>query len=114
MGESGQESQRKKRIKTESGHWIKASYKSNAYKEWKERHKIDAPLAGEGVAITNQKLEATRGPFRHGRHRRGQGAKGTVADLKPKAVIFKNRQKREALEHRRKTRAKMKTKKKKS
>ena len=44
MGDRGREGQ--KRIKTESGRWISASYKSNSYKDWKERHKIDTPLVG--------------------------------------------------------------------
>ena len=45
VGETGQEG--RKRIKTESGGWISSSYKSNAYREWMERHKIEGTLAGE-------------------------------------------------------------------
>ena len=30
----------KKKIKTESGVWIQASYKSNRYAKWKERSKL--------------------------------------------------------------------------
>ncbi|XP_071111422.1 ATP-dependent RNA helicase DDX54-like [Haliotis cracherodii] len=33
---------KKKKIKTESGTWISASYKSNAYRDWRDRHKIDS------------------------------------------------------------------------
>ncbi len=40
------DSNQPKRVKTESGHWIKASYKSHAYQEWKDRYKLDTPLAG--------------------------------------------------------------------
>ena len=36
-----------KKIKTESGQKIAASYKSQAYKKWREKHKIDSVLAGE-------------------------------------------------------------------
>jgi ATP-dependent RNA helicase DDX54/DBP10 len=47
VGESEKDAPRKKRIKTESGHWIQASFKSNAYKEWKERHRVDDIKDGE-------------------------------------------------------------------
>ncbi|XP_067665938.1 ATP-dependent RNA helicase DDX54-like isoform X2 [Haliotis asinina] len=33
---------KKKKIKTESGTWISASYKSNAYPLWRDKHKIDS------------------------------------------------------------------------
>ena len=36
-----------KKIKTESGQKIAASYKSQLYRKWRERHKIDAVLMGE-------------------------------------------------------------------
>ncbi|OWF35956.1 ATP-dependent RNA helicase DDX54-like [Mizuhopecten yessoensis] len=32
---------KKKKIRTESGAWIPASYKSNAYKEWQNKNKVD-------------------------------------------------------------------------
>ena len=47
VGESEKEAPRKKRIKTESGQWIQASFKSNAYREWKEKHKIEDFKEGE-------------------------------------------------------------------
>ena len=118
MGESGQEEPRKKRIKTESGHWIQASYKSSAYKDWREKHKIVAQFGaqeeeeeGEGGS-GSQKF----GPphhhhqghhrFRHKQNARdgtGKGGRsGTVADLRPKAAILKKRQKKELMEKRRK------------
>ena len=46
VGETGREANMKK-IRTESGRRIPASYQSQAYKRWRERHKIEAVLAGE-------------------------------------------------------------------
>lgn len=45
MSETGKEA--RKKMKTESGGWISSSYKSNAYREWMEQHKMEAVLAGE-------------------------------------------------------------------
>ena len=46
-----------KKIKTESGRKIAASYKSQVYQRWRERHKINAIFTGEvegeeGGAVT--------------------------------------------------------------
>ena len=46
VGQTGRESNVKK-LKTENGRKIAASYKSQSYKRWRERHKIDAILPGE-------------------------------------------------------------------
>ena len=46
VGETGREANMKK-IKTESGRRIPASYKSQTYRKWRERHKIEATLVGE-------------------------------------------------------------------
>ena len=43
-----------KRIKTESGHWIKASYKSSAYQEWRDKHKVEASLTGQEEGDNNK------------------------------------------------------------
>ncbi|XP_062521033.1 ATP-dependent RNA helicase DDX54-like [Corticium candelabrum] len=40
-------SQRQKRIKTESGAFIPASYKTNVYEQWRDRHKVDAQQLGD-------------------------------------------------------------------
>ena len=112
VGSNGQDEPRKKRIKTESGHWIQASYKSSAYKEWKEKHKVNAHFGGqeeeeeEGGGASAQRFGPSRGPrrFRHKQNAREQAGKekkrGMVADLKPKSVILKKRQKKELLERR--------------
>ena len=46
VGQTGKEANVKK-IKTESGQWIAASYKSRSYQQWRERHKMEALQAGE-------------------------------------------------------------------
>lgn len=110
VGQSGQDTPRQKRIKTESGHWIRASYKSNAYREWKGRHNIDTPIGGqeeEGCVTGSgegQRLGPKRGP--HNRFRQNkqwrQHVKGEVGDLKPKADILKKRHRKEIMDRRKK------------
>ena len=46
VGQTGREANVKK-IRTESGQWISASYKSKSYQRWREKHKIEALLPGE-------------------------------------------------------------------
>lgn len=45
VGEMGKEGAKK--IKTESGRKIAASYKSNIYQQWRDKHKIVGGLVGE-------------------------------------------------------------------
>merc|ERR1712001_667082 len=45
MGGQGDDS--KKKIKTESGVWIPASYKSDRYAKWRERSKLEQQLEAE-------------------------------------------------------------------
>ena len=113
VGDSGKDTPRTKRIKTESGHWIRASYKSSAYKEWKEKHKIGSSLGGweeegeegQGVVGRGQKRgtprrwhkKESKGSMDGGRGKRGRSS---VADLKPRAAILKKRQKKELAEQR--------------
>ena len=112
VGESEKEALKKRRIKTESGQWIRASFKSNAYKEWKDKHKIEAPLVGceeEGVAVGGQRSAATsrrqygRGNSNNTKKKAGPPvARRPVGDLKSKAAILKKRQKKEAMERNKK------------
>ena len=107
VGESGQDSTKNKRIKTESGHWIRASYKSSAYKDWKDRHKIDTPLGrGEEERVVAGGVAPRAGPRRGFKHKKGARdvEKGPVADLKPRATILKKRQKKALLEQRKRAR----------
>ena len=41
------EQDEKKKIKTESGVWIPASYKSDRYAKWRERSKLEQQLEAE-------------------------------------------------------------------
>lgn len=104
MGESGQEAPRNKRIKTESGHWIRASYKSSAYKEWKDKHKISGRWGEEeeGGGVAGIRGQRSGPPRRGFRHKKGGGGheRGTVGDLKPRATILKKRQKKALMERR--------------
>ena len=45
VGETGNKA--RKKVKTESGTLIPASYKSNHYCQWRRKHKIEGVLAGE-------------------------------------------------------------------
>lgn len=116
VGDSGAEKQKK--IKTESGHLIKASYKSSAYRDWRDKHKIETPLTGleredtGGVAMHS----AAAGPprfrsrLRNGRSVSAGGKDGkgrtTVGALKSKSEILRKRSIRQVQERRRKMKRK--------
>lgn len=119
VGDSGQEKQKK--IKTESGHYINASYKSSAYHDWRDKHKIDTPLTGQetegaadGVAMATgsgmSKFKRSR--FRSGApgsagKKMGKGrSHGGVGGLKTKAEILKKRNVKQVQERRRKMKRK--------
>lgn len=53
--------QKAKKIRTESGVWIPASYKSNLYSAWKEKSKVDAVSDddSDGESTNVQKLQTT-------------------------------------------------------
>lgn len=53
-GQTGKEANMKK-IKTESGRKIAASYKSQSYQRWKERNKVDTIMTG-GVEESSQQI----------------------------------------------------------
>ncbi len=92
VGASGDDP-KEKRVKTESGHWIKASYKSNAYRDWKDKHKISTSLSGQGEEGEGGVVAGQRPRYRH----KSRGQRDGGADLKPKAAILKKRQKKEAI-----------------
>lgn len=121
VGDSGTEKQKK--IKTESGHYIKASYKSSAYRDWRDKHKIDAPLTGLENEDTMDFASSAAGGHGHGPSRfrskfrnnlsvsggkkGGRKAKSTqVGDLKSKSEILKKRSIKQAQERRRKMKRK--------
>ena len=97
-----------KRIKTESGQWIKASYKTSAYQEWRERHKIDMPLAGteeDTQAVPSKRQSRGKKGGQDG-GRRKRGDKATAGDLKSKGEILKKRRVKKMQELARKRKAK--------
>ncbi|XP_025789421.1 ATP-dependent RNA helicase DDX54 [Puma concolor] len=100
VGQSGQED--KKKIKTESGHYISSSYKRDLYRKWKQKQKVD-DRDSEDEGASQQ-----RGPERRGGKRgRGQGASqprtpagpaGRVrSELKTKQQILKQRRRAQKL-----------------
>lgn len=105
VGDSGTQP---KRIKTESGQWIRASYKTNAYQEWRERHKIDMPLAGaeeDTPAVPSKRQSGGKKGAQDG-GRRKRGGKATAGDLKSKGEILKKRRVKKMQELARKRKAK--------
>uniref|UniRef100_A0A667H4W4 ATP-dependent RNA helicase DDX54 n=1 Tax=Lynx canadensis TaxID=61383 RepID=A0A667H4W4_LYNCA len=100
VGQSGQED--KKKIKTESGHYISSSYKRDLYRKWKQKQKVD-DRDSEDEGASQQ-----RGPERRGGKRgRGQGTSqprtpagpaGRVrSELKTKQQILKQRRRAQKL-----------------
>ncbi|XP_027432907.2 ATP-dependent RNA helicase DDX54 isoform X1 [Zalophus californianus] len=100
VGQSGPED--KKKIKTESGHYVSSSYKRDLYQKWKQKQKID-DRDSEDEGTSHQ-----RGPERRGGKRgRGQGASqprtpgapaGRVrSELKTKQQILKQRRRAQKL-----------------
>uniref|UniRef100_A0A8C5TUR9 ATP-dependent RNA helicase DDX54 n=1 Tax=Malurus cyaneus samueli TaxID=2593467 RepID=A0A8C5TUR9_9PASS len=89
VGQTGQED--KKKVRTESGHYISSSYKNNLYEKWKQKYKVDE-------RDEDEEGPRSREQFR-GKHRRGQGpaqppAQGRVrSELKNKQQILKQRKK---------------------
>ncbi|XP_028914172.1 ATP-dependent RNA helicase DDX54 [Ornithorhynchus anatinus] len=93
VGKMGQED-KKKKIKTESGHYINSSYKRDLYKKWKQKYKID-----------DRDSEGEEEPKRKGGWR-GRGSararesgprrkKGPRSELKTKEQILKQRKRDE-------------------
>ena len=83
-----------KKIKTESGGKISASYKTQLYHQWRERHKIDALTTG---AEEGEVCEGVRGGRRGrgwSRSRNPDGKRERVGDLKTSEQILQKRKKR--------------------
>ena len=78
VNESGKE--RSKKIKTESGTYIAASFKSNSYREWMDKHRIEGALtpgtddpSGSGDAPGNHRGGGHNMRGRGGGRGRGRG-----------------------------------------
>ncbi|XP_013383468.1 ATP-dependent RNA helicase DDX54 [Lingula anatina] len=106
----------KKKIKTESGTWIAATYKSNVYKDWLERNKVLEQERGEDQE-SEGKTHERKGNFQVlGHKRRGRGHFGNSdrlgsnnkkrfkSELKPKEVILKHRRKKAQVQSQQKRR----------
>ncbi|KAI1232975.1 hypothetical protein IHE44_0006163 [Lamprotornis superbus] len=63
VGQTGQED--KKKVRTESGHYISSSYKNNLYEKWKQKYKVDE-------RDEDEEGPRSREQFR-GKHRREHG-----------------------------------------
>ncbi|GCB79366.1 hypothetical protein scyTo_0018743, partial [Scyliorhinus torazame] len=88
-----------KKIKTESGRYINASYKKNIYEEWKKKYKIDDRISddeAENERKNHRKKGGRAGRGNSSSFPRKQGQQhGVRSELKTKAEILKNRKKKE-------------------
>uniref|UniRef100_A0A8C2TVB5 RNA helicase n=1 Tax=Coturnix japonica TaxID=93934 RepID=A0A8C2TVB5_COTJA len=87
VGQTGQEE--KKKVRTESGHYISSSYKNNLYEKWKQKNKVDERDEDED----NQGgREQYRGKHKRGHAPRKAPGQGKVrSELKTKQQILKQR-----------------------
>ncbi|XP_059154921.1 ATP-dependent RNA helicase DDX54-like [Physella acuta] len=103
--------QKNKKIKTESGNWISASYKSNAYREWRTRNNTDRD-EGETGGERNQNRKLTIvGMKKRKWHTKGSGEEasrkqnqqkfklGKAGGLKSADQILKNRRRKAKIEN---------------
>ncbi|CAG2165605.1 unnamed protein product, partial [Oppiella nova] len=85
----------KKRIKTESGNWISASYKSDIYKKWKQKAKAEQQQSDEeeeGVD-NEEKLERNQSIQRNPKKPTKQSSRRPPKrELKNREEIYKERQ----------------------
>jgi ATP-dependent RNA helicase DDX54/DBP10 len=89
---NGNTEQTKKKIKTESGNWISASYKSDLYKKWKERAKAEEQVSDEEEneeKVIRDKNMSSKTKHKH------SGKRPPKRELKTKEEIYKERQKQE-------------------
>ncbi|NWV01245.1 DDX54 helicase, partial [Upupa epops] len=87
VGQTGQED--KKKVKTESGHYISSSYKNNLYEKWKQKYRVDE--RDEDDESTRDR-ERFRGKHRHG-SRQPPAQSKVRSELKNKQQILKQRKK---------------------
>lgn len=94
-----------KKIKTESGAWIAASYKSNRYQVWKNKSKVDhqqdeSDASGDEGASSVSKQKPSFVPSRNSGPNRGkpkgEPRKRFKTEIKRPEVILKNRKIKEA------------------
>ncbi|XP_054449931.1 ATP-dependent RNA helicase DDX54 isoform X2 [Pteronotus mesoamericanus] len=88
VGQTGQE---KKKIKTESGHYISSSYKQDLYKKWKQKQKIDDRDSEEEGASDRRGPERRAGASQP--RTPGTPTGHVRSELKTKQQILKQRRK---------------------
>ncbi|KAF4526402.1 hypothetical protein B566_EDAN012693 [Ephemera danica] len=89
-----------KKIRSESGVWIKASYKSGRYQQWKEKSKADEAASDSDNSDAEEKTPQKGGRFggpHRGRGRGGQqgGSQRVRSELRRPDQILKAREKKE-------------------
>uniref|UniRef100_T1K7U7 RNA helicase n=2 Tax=Tetranychus urticae TaxID=32264 RepID=T1K7U7_TETUR len=96
---------KKKKIKTESGVWISASYKSNLYKKWQEKSKKsqdddddyeeDGEMEDKSVQDAVRQRDQAISKQMMKNKRKGSGSKSVKSELKSKADLLKERMAKE-------------------
>ncbi|XP_072921603.1 ATP-dependent RNA helicase DDX54 [Hemitrygon akajei] len=92
-----------KKIKTESGKYINASYKKNIYEEWKKKYKIDERVSDDEAENENSNHRGKKGGYGGRRNSRFSSRKpsqqhGVRSELKTKAEILKERRRKEKMQ----------------
>jgi ATP-dependent RNA helicase DDX54/DBP10 len=98
--EKGEREKGPKKIRTESGVWIPASYKTNVYEQWKQKQKIDEQQdrdsSDEDGGGQNQ---AAQKHGKRGFRRDMKGKQRARNELKPREQIYKERVRKERLQN---------------
>ncbi|XP_067142208.1 ATP-dependent RNA helicase DDX54 [Centruroides vittatus] len=93
-----------KKIKTESGVWIPASYKSDRYKQWKDKFKITQPLKSTEEEVEESEFGKERPGMKAVLKKKYQNKKHYRPELKTREEILKNRKRKAKLIFRQKHR----------
>jgi len=100
--EKGENEKGPKKIKTESGVWIPASYKTNVYEQWKQKQKIDEQKDRDSSDEDNTGPGDDRTAGKLGKRdfkRQNMKGKGRARnELKGRDQIYKERMKKEKLQ----------------
>lgn len=84
---------RAKKFKTESGNWISSSFKTDLFKRWKEKNKIDTTNTVSFEDDDKQKLKKRNREVMNmvSNKFKTKGLKGKKSELKDKSEIVKKR-----------------------
>ncbi|XP_065063488.1 ATP-dependent RNA helicase DDX54-like [Rhopilema esculentum] len=91
-----------KKVKTESGSWIKASYKTNKYKDWMERNRVTNMNRGEDFDETEHRgNKGSQKKSKGGGKKSFKGSKGKMKnEMKSKDQILTGRIKDQSIQKR--------------